>query len=57
MKMTGIKLELMTDVDMFQFIEMDCSVVFPILLTGMGKLIISIFLDMIAANRVSMLCI
>ena len=57
MKMTGIKLELMTDVDMFQFIEMDCSVVFPILLTSMGKLIISIFLDMIAANRVSMLCI
>ena len=27
--------------------------VFPILLTGMGKLIISTFLDMIAANQVS----
>ena len=56
MKMTGIKLELMTDVDMFQFIEMDCSVVFPILLTGMGKLIISICLVMTAVSPASILC-
>ena len=41
LKMTGIKLELMTDVDMFQSIKKGCAVVFPILLTGIGKLIIS----------------
>ena len=41
LKMTGIKLEFMTDVDMFQSIEKGCAVVFPILLTGIGKLIIS----------------
>ena len=49
LKMTGIKLELMTDVDMFQFM-----VVLPILLTGMGRLIISICLDMTATSRASM---
>ena len=57
-KMTGIKLELITDVDMFRFIEKGLrGGIFPILLTGLRKLIISICLGMTAANQASILCI
>ena len=42
LKMTHQKLELMTDIDMFQFLEKGmCVVVFHILPTDMGKLIYS----------------
>lgn len=37
LKMTGIKLELMTDIDMFHSVEKVCVVVFPTLRTGIWK--------------------
>ena len=53
LNMTGIKLELMTDVDIFQFIEKVRAVVFSTLLTDMGKQIISIWLDTMIVNLAS----
>ena len=57
MKMTGIRRELMTDVDMFQFIQKGLRGGISYIGNRHGEANNSIFLDMITANQVSMLCI
>ena len=57
LKMTDIKLELMTDIDMFQFIEKECQAASHIFFDRYGKQTINIWKTSMRGHRQCMSCI